>query len=74
MKKIGQLLHIQGIKRVLYLFPVNKVLAGTHASSFEKKRRLLNKIGFTIGKGTKIVAPIECTGKLTVGENCRIGR
>ncbi len=57
-------------RRVMYL--VNKRYVGT--KHFEKKRRLLNKIGFKIGEGTKIVGPIECTGALIIGKNCWIGK
>jgi maltose O-acetyltransferase len=64
-------LHIIG-RKWFYLFLVNKVYVGT--SNFEKKRRLLNKIGFEIGENTKIVGPIFCSGKLKIGENCWIGK
>lgn len=60
------------VKRIIVLFLVNHIFSGTR--SFEKKRRLLNTIGYRIGEGTKIVGPIFCTGKLTVGTNCWIGR
>ena len=30
-------------------------------------------LGFEIGEGTKIVGPIYCTGKLTVGKQCWLG-
>lgn len=53
-------------------FLVNHVYAGT--TFFETKRKLLNSIGCEIGEGTKVVAPIICTGKLVVGENCWLGR
>lgn len=59
-----KLLHLKGIWRRAALFLVNKVLAGTMGKCFEIKRRLLNSTGFEIDEGTKIVAPIECTGKL----------
>lgn len=63
---------IHTVKRVLALFLVNHLYAG--ARCFERKRRLLNSIGYAIGEGTKIVGPIFCTGKLTVGKNSWIGR
>lgn len=59
-------------RRVMHL--VNKTYAGANPKHFEKKRKLLNKIGYEIGEGTKIVGPIECTGKLIVGKNCWIGK
>jgi len=57
-------------RRVMRL--INKRYAGT--KKFEKKRKLLNKIGFKIGEGTKIVGPIECTGALVTGRDCWIGK
>lgn len=54
------------------MYLVNKRYVGT--KHFEKKRKLLNKIGFKIGEGTKIVGPIECNGRLVVGKNCWIGK
>lgn len=50
---------------------VNHIFAGTH--TFEAKRRLLNSIGYDIGAGTKVVGPLHCSGKLTVGRDCWIG-
>ncbi len=55
-------------------FCVNKLYAGTNVKHFEKKRKLLISIGYTIGEGTKIVGPIDCTGVLTIGNNCWIGK
>lgn len=72
MNKIVQLLHLRGIKRRVYLYLVNHVYVGTR--KFEKKRKLLNSIGFFIGENTKIVGPIECSGNLIVGKNCWIGK
>ena len=54
------------------MFLVNKIYVGT--KHFERKRKLLNKIGHRIGEGTKIVGPIECTGTLIVGNNSWIGK
>lgn len=72
--KIAKWLHIKGIWHRAALFLVNKIYAGTNPKHFEIKRKLLNSIGFEIGSGTKIVGPIECTGKLKIGENCWIGK
>ena len=69
-----KLLHLKGIWRRAALFLVNKALAGTMGKCFEIKRRLLNSTGFEIDEGTKIVAPIECTGELVIGKNCWIGK
>ena len=65
---------VQGLKIRLVNFCVNHIFAGTKERHFEMKRKLLNSIGFKIGKGTKIVGPIYSTGKLIVGENCWIGK
>lgn len=71
---VARLLHIRGIKRHVVMFLVNKVYAGTSIKYFEKKRRLLNSVGYKIGDGTRVVGPIECTGQLTIGSNCWIGK
>lgn len=67
-------LHLNGLKRKTIWFLINKIYVGTKAKSFEKKRKLMNRLGHEIGEGTKIVGPIECTGVLIVGENCWIGK
>ena len=71
---IAKILHIRGIKHYVVMFLVNKVYAGPLVKHFEKKRRLLNSIGYKIGNGTCIVGPIECTGQLTIGSDCWIGK
>lgn len=63
---------IHTVKRVAVLFLVNHLYAGTRC--FERKRKLLNSIGYELGEDTKVVGPIFCTGKLTVGEKSWIGR
>lgn len=65
-------MKIRTVKRILVTFLVNHVYAGTRF--WETKRKLLNSIGFEIGEGTKVVAPITCSGKLIAGENCWLGR
>ena len=72
MKKITKLLHLVGIKRIWSLFCVNKLFVGVKC--FERKRKILNSIGFQIGENSKIVGPIECYGTLIVGKNCWIGK
>lgn len=72
MGKIAKLLHLQGIKRRWHIYLVNHIYAGT--TKFEKKRKLLNSIGFSIGENTKVVGPIEVTGTLVVGKNCWVGK
>ncbi len=64
---------VNSIKRKICLFLVNKIFAGKEC--FDIKRNLLNQIReFEIGKGTKIVGPIECTGQLKIGQDCWIGK
>lgn len=65
-------MRCQTVRRVLVFFLVNHICVGTRC--FEQKRKLLRSVGFEIGKGTKIVGPISCTGKLIIGENCWIGK
>lgn len=74
MERIIKLLHLRGLIRLVAMFLVNKVLAGTNPRYFEIKRRLLNLAGHSIGKGTKVVGPIECYGRLTTGTDCWIGK
>lgn len=59
-------------KRRFIIFLVNHIYCGTN--NFEKKRKLLNSIGYEIGEGTKIVGPIYCTTSLRIGKNCWIGK
>ena len=55
MCKVQKLLHLKGLHHKWVMFRVNRQLAGTKSKTFEKKRRLLNKLpGFNIGEGTKI--------------------
>lgn len=70
--RIVKLLHLRGVKRIWCLYLVNHIYAGTR--NFERKRRLLNSIGCSIGKNTKVVAPIEVSGTFIVGENCWVGK
>jgi len=56
------------------MFLVNHVLVGTRPYFFEPKRKMLNSIGHSIGKGTKVVGPIECYSKLEIGQDCWIGK
>lgn len=63
---------INGFRRKRAFFLINKIYVGT--KNFEKKRKLLNSIGFKIGEVTKIVGPVEIYGQLTVGKNTWIGK
>ena len=62
------------LRRRIGFFLVNRVFAGTRKSFFGIKRKLLRFAGFNIGKGTKIVGPIICTGNVQIGKNCWIGK
>ena len=58
-------------KRVGF-FLINHIFSGT--GCFEIKRKILIKMGYQIGEGTKIVGPLFCTTSLTIGQNCWIGK
>lgn len=60
------------IKRRISLFLVNRVFVGT--KHFAAKRRLLRASGIAVGENTRIVGPLHCTGHLTIGDGCWIGR
>lgn len=64
----------RGLKTKWVFYCVNKRFAGAQQKYFEKKRKLLNSIGFELGEGTKVVGPLFCTGKLITGKNTWIGR
>lgn len=65
-------MSLRGIKKRVAMFLINHFLSGTRC--FRLKRRLLRVAGFQIGEGTKVVGPVFCTGKLSVGRDCWIGR
>lgn len=71
---IVKILHLKGIRNTLCLFLVNAILKGTNPRFFSVKRSLLNWAGHEIGKGTKVVGPVEWHGKMKIGENCWIGK
>ena len=64
-------MKLSTVKRQAVFILVNHVYVGTRC--YEKKRKLLNTIGFSLGEGTRVVGPIHCTALLTVGENCWLG-
>ena len=74
MKKLISILHLRGLWRHLALFSVNRIFAGASPKGFAIKRLLLNSIGISIGEGTKVVGPIECTGTLVIGRDCWVGK
>lgn len=74
VNRLMKWLHLRGAWRILVLFLVNRIFAGTSMRFFEIKRKLLNSCGFSIGSGTRVVGPIACTGSLTIGQNCWIGK
>ena len=60
------------LKHMLVMFLVNHLFDGAYL--FELKRWLLNGIGYSLGKDTKVVGPIYCGAKLKTGENCWFGK
>lgn len=60
------------LKRRAVFFLVNRIFVGTRAYSV--KRRLLTSIGISIGQDTRVVGPLYCTGRLTIGQACWVGR
>ncbi len=60
--------------RGMVLWLINHLLVGNRFWNF--KRWILNSVGISVGKGTKIVAPIKIgvCGDLSIGENCWIGK
>lgn len=74
IRKLVRILHLRGIWRHLALFLVNRVFVGTTVKYFAIKRWLLNSIGISVGEGTKVVGPIECTGTLVIGRDCWVGK
>ena len=69
---LDKLLHLKGLKRYYYTYLINRRYCGVR--HFEKKRKLLNKLGHSIGEGTCVVGPIDVTGSLVIGKNCWIGK
>lgn len=65
-------MKLKAISRVVAMFLVNNIFAGAYL--FEVKRKLLNKLGFSLGEGTKVVGPIYCSATLKTGSNCWFGK
>ena len=65
-------MQLRTLKRMLCMFLVNKIFAATDAYAI--KRLLLRTAGYSIGEGTKVVAPLYCSAELSVGRNCWIGK
>ena len=60
------------LKKKIVFFIINHFLAGTHA--FGLKRWMLNCVqGISIGKGARIVGPINVYGSLSVGVDSWVG-
>ena len=74
MRKLISILHLRGLWHHLVLFSVNRIFVGASPKYFAIKRWLLNSIGISVGKGTKVVGPIVCTGTLVIGRDCWIGK
>ncbi len=65
-------MKLKTLKRVLALFLVNHIYAGTEA--WGRKRALLRAAGWIIGEGTRVVGPVTCSGTVEIGADCWIGR
>ena len=65
-------MKLKVVNHVLAMFLVNNVFAGAYL--FGVKRWLLNRIGYSLGEGTKVVGPIFCSAKLKTGSNCWFGK
>lgn len=65
-------MKLKTVNHTLVMFLVNNLFAGAYL--FEVKRRLLNKIGYSLGERTKVVGPVFCAGKIKTGRNCWLGR
>ncbi len=63
---------LNGLQNRICWFLINNVYSGT--GNFEKKRKLLNKLGHQIGEGSKVVGPVFATGRLVTGKECWIGK
>lgn len=72
LMSLTKLFHLVGLRRYYYTYLINYRYVGV--KSFDKKRKLLNKLGHSIGEDTKIVGPIDVTGRIIVGKNCWVGK
>ena len=72
LKIIGIKAENNSMRRRVGFFLINHVYCGT--KHFEKKYKIMKKMGFEIGENTKIVGPIICTTSLKIGKNCWIGK
>ena len=76
MEQFIQLIRIKifSLHKRFNVFLVNTIFSGTKSKNFEKKRKLLNAVGYSVGKNTKIVGPIEWNCEVQIGDNCWIGK
>ena len=65
-------MRIKTVKQFLAYLLVNNIFSGTNAWTI--KRKLLQCAGWTIGKETRIVGPVTCSGAVVIGDHCWIGR
>lgn len=61
------------LEKKICRFLVNKIYVGADKKNFEKKRRLLIRLGYEIGENTKVVGPILSHNPIKIGKNCWIG-
>lgn len=72
---IVKILHLEGIQYYINIWLVNRVFVGTSPRWFGVKRWLLNQLRtINVGENTKVVGPLFCTGQLSIGDNCWVGK
>ena len=75
MNCIVKWLHLKGLRRKWVLYMVNSRLVGTKEKNFERKRRLLNLLEeVEVGEKTRVVGPIDISGKVKIGNSSWIGK
>ena len=65
---------VNRFRRKYALYCINKRYCGTVPKYFDKKLKAMRVLGYKVGDNTKVVGPIDVTGKLTIGNNCWIGK
>ena len=63
---------LYGIRHRITMRILNGLFSGTEC--WRIKRALLSSLGYSIGRNTRIVGPIYCSAKMTIGDNTWIGR
>lgn len=66
------MMKLKTLKRAWVMLLVNHFYAGT--DRYARKRALLRSIGWEIGENTRIAGPVTCSGQVSIGADCWIGR